>query len=155
MSKFISVSHPDSHWYLMLDPPPCTDSRSSSGNEQDTPATRTGSSAWPPFWEAGGIIRIVHIMNALLRSNTNGWWKDRDIIVMWLWPECFTHCIRLWSGACVWLLGSQVMWSHEPDGRVCCVFYCFIWKNLEQAVLTFLSEQLTHAVMYQISPRFK
>ncbi len=58
-------SHPAEHWYWMVDPTmalPCTESRSSSsGKEQDTPGTRTGSAARPSPGEAGGKIKISYL----------------------------------------------------------------------------------------------
>jgi len=49
----------------MVDPTaalPCTESRSSSsGKEQDSSGTRTGSAARPPSGEAGGIIKIAYL----------------------------------------------------------------------------------------------
>lgn len=58
-------SHPDAHWYWIVDPTaplPCTESRSSSsGKVQDTSGTRTGSAAKSPPGEAGGRIKIAYL----------------------------------------------------------------------------------------------
>lgn len=76
-------SHPDAHWYWIVDPTaalPCTESRSSSssGKVQDTSGTRTGSAARPPPGEAGGKIKIAYLsldfsthLNARLIWRTN------------------------------------------------------------------------------------